>query len=436
MAIPTINCIELFSGVGMLGEGLRAGLDYMGIAYRTVCHVEREAYAASVLVARMEEKSMDAAPVWSDVTTFDARKWRGKVDCVVAGFPCQDLSVAGRRAGLDGARSGLFFQVTRIAEDCGAWCIVLENVAGIATATATVVDEEEGELEERAVARVLGELADLGWDAEWLPLSASDVGARHGRARWFCFAWRTVVDAERAERREVSSTGVGGKQGDDAGRPEADGRPRKPIEVLGDAQRTRRQASGSGHTQHARGEPEPGCVSLGHPGLQHQHLQQWTEGSEHPRAGDELGHAASARCSRRENAGASRAHEATGPRSEESERGSVPVADADGIRRRKESDGKLESSGTDWGCIPFFAPGPNSSEWEWIISTSPWLAPALEPDFRGMVDGMAFAMDQSRAQRLKCVGNGVVALQAACAFVVLFRRAGVLTVETSQRRAA
>ena len=82
----------------MLGEGLRAGLDYMGFAYRSLCHVEREAYAASVLVARMEEGSMDAAPVWSDVCTFDARAWRGKVDCVVAGFPCQDLSVAGKRA--------------------------------------------------------------------------------------------------------------------------------------------------------------------------------------------------------------------------------------------------------------------------------------------------------------------------------------------------
>jgi DNA (cytosine-5)-methyltransferase 1 len=133
---------------------------------------------------------MDAAPVWSDVCTFDAAAWRGRVDCVVAGFPCQDLSVAGRRAGLDGKRSGLFFEVTRIAADCGAWLLFLENVAGIATATASVVDAEEGKLDERAAARVVGELADLGWDAEWITLAASDVGASHGRARWFCLAWR------------------------------------------------------------------------------------------------------------------------------------------------------------------------------------------------------------------------------------------------------
>lgn len=197
MALPAIHGIELFSGVGMLGEGLRAGLDYLGIPYRSVCHIEREAHAASVLVARMEEGSMDAAPVWADVTTFNARQWRGKVDCVVAGFPCQDLSVAGRRAGLDGARSGLFFEVVRIADDCGAWLLVLENVAGIVSATASVMDPEEGELDERAASRVVGELADRGWNAEWVSLSAADVGASHGRARWFCIAWRNVADTSR-----------------------------------------------------------------------------------------------------------------------------------------------------------------------------------------------------------------------------------------------
>src|SRR6218665_253854 len=99
-----LHAIELFAGVGMLGEGLRAGLSHLGIPHRTVCHVEREAHAAASLVARMEEGSLDAAPVWSDVCTFDAAAWRGRVDLIAAGFPCQDLSVAGRRAGLDGKR--------------------------------------------------------------------------------------------------------------------------------------------------------------------------------------------------------------------------------------------------------------------------------------------------------------------------------------------
>lgn len=209
-----LHTIELFAGVGMLGEGVAAGLRHLGIESRTICYVEREAYAAAVLVARMEEGSLAKAPIWSDVTTFDASRFNGCVDGIVAGFPCQDISVAGQRAGLDGARSGLFFEIPKIADACGAWFMLLENVAGIASATTTVMDQAaaaeitgeryqpadnalekaDGAVFERAAARVVGELADLGWNAEWITLSASDVGASHGRARWFCLAWRSQLD--------------------------------------------------------------------------------------------------------------------------------------------------------------------------------------------------------------------------------------------------
>lgn len=255
-----ISAIELFSGVGMLGEGVRAGLAHMGISYRTCVHVEREAHAAAVLVARMEEGSLDEAPIWSDVTTFDAAAWRGKVDCVVAGFPCQDLSVAGRRAGLDGKRSGLFFEVTRIADDSGAWLIVLENVAGIATATASVVDEAEGILDERATARVLGELADRGWNAEWISVSASDVGANHGRARWFCIAWR-MDDAKCSEWRKACSTGTGREQGNDGRRPEAHGRAGVTEQILGDT----RLQHGDVQQRAIWAKYSPAVVNVDHP---------------------------------------------------------------------------------------------------------------------------------------------------------------------------
>lgn len=211
----TLSAISLFSGAGMLDEGLRAGLRFMGLSHRTILHVEREGYAASVLAARMEEGSLDAAPIWSDVCTLNAAAWHGRVDIIAAGFPCQDLSIAGRRVGLDGKRSGLFFEVVRIATDSGAQFIFLENVAGIATATASVMDEAEGALEERAAARVVGELADLGWDSEWITLSASDVGASHGRARWFCLAWRmgsvgySGLNAGNAKHRKQSEGAAG-----------------------------------------------------------------------------------------------------------------------------------------------------------------------------------------------------------------------------------
>jgi len=198
--VAVLTGIELCSGVGMLGEGVRAAFRFLGHEYRTVAYVEREAAAASQLVTLMEAGIIDPSPVWSDMLTFDGAAWRGRVDCIIAGFPCQDLSIAGRRAGLDGKRSGLFFRVCDIADDCAARFLILENVSAIASATASVVDEAEGELEERAASRVMGELADRGWDAEWITLSASEVGASHRRARWFCFAWR-MADADGAGRR-------------------------------------------------------------------------------------------------------------------------------------------------------------------------------------------------------------------------------------------
>lgn len=187
---PVLNSISLFSGVGMLDVGIDSGLEYLGCSHRTVAYVEREAFACSQLVALMQAGCLGEAPVWSDVTTFPAGKFRGLVDIIVGGFPCQDISIAGRRAGLDGKRSGLFFTILDIADACDAPVLFLENVSAIATANATVMDEAEGELIERAAARVMGELADRGWDAEWLHLRASDVGASHQRERWFCLAYR------------------------------------------------------------------------------------------------------------------------------------------------------------------------------------------------------------------------------------------------------
>ncbi len=260
--------IELCAGVGMLGEGVRAAFGFLGHEYRTVCYVEREAAAAGQLATLMEAGIIDSAPVWSDMLTFDGAAWCGKVDCIIAGFPCQDLSIAGRRAGLDGKRSGLFFRVCDIADDCDAQYLLLENVSAIASATATVMDEAEGELEERAAARVMGELADRGWDSEWITISASEVGASHRRARWFCFAWR-VANPERAERRQERIDRSRGSQGHDGSR-EANGGTGIAIEALADPGSEGRQRSEQRRTridnrggQEAHGPTSELCDALG-----------------------------------------------------------------------------------------------------------------------------------------------------------------------------
>lgn len=166
-----LRSISLFSGAGGLDLGLHLAT---GGRCRAVVYVEREAYAAACLVARMEEKALDPAPVWSDVSTFDARAWRGAVDLVAGGSPCQDLSVAGKRAGLAGARSGLFYEFVRIADECGASLVFWENVGGAKS----------------ALPDVFSEFARVGYRGAACSIRASDVGAPHRRQRLFLLGWR------------------------------------------------------------------------------------------------------------------------------------------------------------------------------------------------------------------------------------------------------
>jgi len=244
-----LNGLALFAGVA----GLERGLDLvLGRAYQTVCYVERDAYAAADLVARMEDEVLDPAPEWDDVSTFDPIPWRGIVDLVAGGFPCTDISDAGKRAGIGGAKSGLWKQYARIIAALRPAIVWAENV---------------GALVRRGLDVVLEDLAALGYDAEWMCLRASDVGAPHGRKRLFLLAIRqdllddTMRDgggpgraevrsgrhaaqepglelghAERAERREDDDAGGGGSEGRDR-EGEAPGAPGNGGKVLADALR-------------------------------------------------------------------------------------------------------------------------------------------------------------------------------------------------------
>lgn len=347
----------------MLGEGVRAAFKFFGIEHRTVCYVEREAAAAAQLARLMEARALDPAPIWSDLLTFDGAAWRGLVDFLVAGFPCQDISIAGRRAGLDGKRSGLFFDILDLADDCGAGGLFLENVSAIATATASAVDEAEGELFERAAARVVGELADRGWDAEWITLSASDVGASHGRARWFCLAWRRMADTGHGPRtHQPINIGRGSRQANDC----------PGGQVVDDAQRVEL----AGKRVHAR--------------------------------------------SRHAGPGASDVDGASAAVADISEQGLSDTKQQEPCGSWAGHEGRAapELRGT-----PLFAPGPIDPRWPGVVANRPDLAPAVKPGVRLLADGMAYLVDESRAHQLRQVGNGVVPLQAAVALVELVRRA-------------
>ena len=406
----------------MLGEGVRAAFEFLGIEHRTVCYVEREAAAAAQLARLMEAGALDPAPVWSDLLTFNGAAWRGCVDFLVAGFPCQDISIAGRRAGLDGHRSGLFFDILNIADDCGAHGLFLENVSAIATATATAVDEAEGTLEERAAARVVGELADRGWDAEWITLSASDVGASHGRARWFCLAWRRVADTRHGPRTH-QPLGIGRRCGpaddcigrqavDDAQRVELPGqrihaRPGTAGSGTSDANRPSAavaDATGDGRNE---GWTEPGRQQGRPDAAERGGAVAHTDGA--GRRTKRLGESQHADATSREPAVANTSQPRL-PHTEQPE----PAGAWPGHKGRAAAE--LRGA-------PLFAPGPLDPRWAAVVAHRPDLAPAVEPGVRMLADGMAYLVDESRAHQLRQVGNGVVPLQAAVALVELVRRA-------------
>jgi DNA (cytosine-5)-methyltransferase 1 len=185
MALHPLQGLALCAGVAMLDEGLRAGLEYLGLDYRTVAYVEREAPAAAQLVALMEAGAIHQAPIWSDLTTFDARPWRGKLDCITAGFPCQPHSVAGKRAGLEDAR-WIWPDITRIVREAEPSFCGFENVPGLVST---------GGLE-----HVLFDLASLGFDVECGSMQASSVGAAHQREREFILAYRRGTRLANARR--------------------------------------------------------------------------------------------------------------------------------------------------------------------------------------------------------------------------------------------
>lgn len=185
--------LALFAGAGggILGGKL--------LGWRTVCAVEIVAYCRSVLLARQRDGMLDRFPIWDDVRTFDGRPWRGLVDVVTGGFPCQDISIAGRGAGIDGKRSGLWVEMARIIREVRPHFVFVENSPMLLN---------------RGIGRVLGDLATMGFDARWGVLGADDCGAPHQRKRMWIVANANRTrelqpqGRERNERRWIGNGGA------------------------------------------------------------------------------------------------------------------------------------------------------------------------------------------------------------------------------------
>lgn len=186
---------ELFAGVGGLGMAVDEVFDS-----EPAWFAEFDAAPSKVLANHYPD-----VPNYGDVRAVDFRTVP-HTQIRAGGFPCQDVSLAGRRRGMtNGTRSGLWSEFARsIEEDRPDW-VVIENVRGLLSADASsdmepcplCVGDNPGHVL-RALGAVLGDLAELGFDAEWIGLRAADVGAPHGRFRVFILAWpreRTAPNA-------------------------------------------------------------------------------------------------------------------------------------------------------------------------------------------------------------------------------------------------
>lgn len=177
----TITFGSLFAGIG----GLDLGLERAGMECRW--QVEIDPYANRVLA-----KHWPNVRRWPDVRTWPQPDTE-RVDVICGGFPCQDISLAGEGAGIDGTRSGLWSEYARIIREMGPRVVVVENVAALLI---------------RGIDRVLGTLANLGYDAEWSCVSACSVGAPHPRDRVFIIAHRCEIGWDWPSRNSNGTDGI------------------------------------------------------------------------------------------------------------------------------------------------------------------------------------------------------------------------------------
>ena len=191
--------MSLFSGYG----GFSLGLRLAGLTTRTICYVEWDKYCQQVIQARIGDGHLDDAPIWDDIKSFDGRPWRGTVDILSAGFPCQPHSNAGLRKiarGLSDDRDLWPDCLRVISEVAPRTGILLENVPGILVGS-------DGRPPYGGT--VVGELAEIGYDAEWRVISAADAGAPHLRNRWWLLAYPNADIGGRLHREHGVLSAIG-----------------------------------------------------------------------------------------------------------------------------------------------------------------------------------------------------------------------------------
>jgi len=181
---PTLG--SLFSGIG----GIDLGFERAG--FKTIWQVETDSYCRKIL-----ERHFPNAERFEDVRSVGKQNLK-YADVIAGGFPCQDISIAGRRDGIGGGRSGLWREMARIIRELRPKFILVENVAALLNPIV-----RSGWVEPAAIGRILGDLAEIGYDAEWRVISASDIGAPHLRERVWIVAYNREERIQRLFPQEI-----------------------------------------------------------------------------------------------------------------------------------------------------------------------------------------------------------------------------------------
>lgn len=378
MAVPPINMLSICTGAAGLDLGIELALP----GARSVCMVEREAFAVAHLVAAMQQGLLDEAPVWSDARTFDGRAWRGAVDGLIGGIPCQPHSLAGKRLEREDHRD-LWSTARRILVQSGAWFVLIENV--------------EGMLSSGGAERVWRDLGRLGFACEVGLFTAAEVGASHKRERTFILG---VADARSGGQQRGKEPDIWAVE------------PRQQAPRRGDAERRDHPVSGVGQAdpygERLEGQrPDAGTRgrqdARGSAGLRYGAIVEHA-----PRLGRGEGQPEPSLRSGRDTAASADGAVVDSIRGGRAGRADVALGSEE---QRAAAERTIE--------LPLFAPGPDDLQrWGRVLASSP----ELEPAFRRVADGLASRLDIARVDRLRLLGNGVVSLEAAYAFRTLVSR--------------
>ncbi len=344
------------------GGGLDLGVELAIPGARTVCMVEREAFAVAHLVSAMEQGRLHQAPVWSDATTFDGRRWRGCVDGLIGGIPCQPYSLAGKREGSDDERD-LWSPARRIIVQSGAWFVLIENVSGMLSAKPGLYP---------GALRVRRDLQRLGFDVEGGLFTAAEVGASHERERVFILA---VADARRPRSQGREWTGASRKRNGAAAPRSVAKLRRAPLDrAIGQRRRAWRDDYGgdAGHEPYAASE-----LALAY--------SDSDEPSAIPKNDGEMRGVSEAQC---------------------------------------QPEHRSALSGGSRDHVGLFPPGPSDiAAWRRVLARSPDLEPSVRRMVDGMAARVDLSGPHAaRVERLRLLGNGVHPLEAAYAIRTLATR--------------